>query len=724
MKHISIIFVFVVLFALSLTFTAVFSQIQFQNQSEIFTDPNIELYNQFRNANTFVPYDSTMLDSFIIAKMNQYHIPGLQAIIVKDDQLIWKGAFGYANIAKNRLVTDSTLFFLASISKPVTATALMQLWEEGLFGLDDDVNNYLPFQVRNPTHPNTPITFRMLLTHTSSIHDNYWLVLDPLFVWGYDSPIELDSFLVNYLIPGGSYYYSSNYNSGAPGTQYDYSNVGAALIGYLVETISNNSFEQYCQDSIFIPLGMNETSWFQANLDTTHIAMPYYYIGGNHYPYGHSGEPHYPAGQLRTSATQFSRFLRAFIQMGRFDGIRILDSTTVNMMTTVQHPAINPTRGLIWHILPMEIPTTGSRILCAHGGSSHGARTTMAYTLKSQENVGIIVLTNGEADEVLEIILEIFAYGLLYDNIYAHNIEVNSTFMRPGTDTLTLNTEFVNPNNHNFTANAIIRSIDSVYTDSIPLFDDGTHGDLQAGDGIWGNFISPLSFENEFMIGISTTDLDSGEYFILHDLTRFTTIGPLVVDHFEIPSHNPNNFTLKLFLRNDGANATAIDITAKVSTTDTNVTNIRFNNQSFGNLAPGQIKSTANYLVETQNNPGTIDFNIDISSEGWEFWSDSLVYTGISVEDTNIPKQYRLSQNYPNPFNPVTKIEFSIPKSEFVTLKVYNILGEEVATLVSERIAAGSYKYDWDASLLASGVYLYRIQAGEFQQIKKMVLIK
>jgi flagellar hook assembly protein FlgD len=69
-------------------------------------------------------------------------------------------------------------------------------------------------------------------------------------------------------------------------------------------------------------------------------------------------------------------------------------------------------------------------------------------------------------------------------------------------------------------------------------------------------------------------------------------------------------------------------------------------------------------------------------------------------------------------------IEFSLPQSGFVTLQIYNILGKEVTTLVSEQLSAGSYKYDWDAGSLASGVYLYRIQAGDFMVVRKMVLMK
>ncbi|MBN2365370.1 MAG: right-handed parallel beta-helix repeat-containing protein [Calditrichaeota bacterium] len=89
-----------------------------------------------------------------------------------------------------------------------------------------------------------------------------------------------------------------------------------------------------------------------------------------------------------------------------------------------------------------------------------------------------------------------------------------------------------------------------------------------------------------------------------------------------------------------------------------------------------------------------------------------------------IPSTIQLFQNYPNPFNPSTAIEFTLPKSGYVTLRIYNILGEEVTTLVSEKLAAGKYKYDWDAHGLASGVYLYCLESGSFKQTKKLVLLK
>jgi hypothetical protein len=93
------------------------------------------------------------------------------------------------------------------------------------------------------------------------------------------------------------------------------------------------------------------------------------------------------------------------------------------------------------------------------------------------------------------------------------------------------------------------------------------------------------------------------------------------------------------------------------------------------------------------------------------------------IEQGAIPKVYTLMQNYPNPFNPTTTIRYDLPKSANVSLKVYNILGQLVATLVDERKEAGHYQVRWNANV-ASGIYFYRLQAEEFVQTKKMILLK
>jgi hypothetical protein len=97
---------------------------------------------------------------------------------------------------------------------------------------------------------------------------------------------------------------------------------------------------------------------------------------------------------------------------------------------------------------------------------------------------------------------------------------------------------------------------------------------------------------------------------------------------------------------------------------------------------------------------------------------------GITNINSQIPQGFSLSQNYPNPFNPVTNIEFSIPDAGFVKLVVYDILGKEISNPVNENLSAGTYKVDFDASALPPGVYIYRMEAGESTDIKKMVLVK
>ena len=110
------------------------------------------------------------------------------------------------------------------------------------------------------------------------------------------------------------------------------------------------------------------------------------------------------------------------------------------------------------------------------------------------------------------------------------------------------------------------------------------------------------------------------------------------------------------------------------------------------------------------------------------YQSETISYSDLTVtsvgNNDELPTEFVLEQNYPNPFNPSTKIKFAIPQSSFVTLEVFNALGEKVNVLVSEELNAGTYNYDWNASNLTSGIYFYTIQAGEFVETKKMLLVK
>ncbi len=98
--------------------------------------------------------------------------------------------------------------------------------------------------------------------------------------------------------------------------------------------------------------------------------------------------------------------------------------------------------------------------------------------------------------------------------------------------------------------------------------------------------------------------------------------------------------------------------------------------------------------------------------------------TAVENQTSNVLLKYGLSQNYPNPFNPTTTIKYSLPKSSNVRLVAYNILGKEVATLVNGNESYGYHSVNFNASNLASGVYFYRLQAGNFNSIKKLMLLK
>jgi len=331
-------------------------------------------------------FDSTGLDSLIQAEMEARHIPGVATCAIKNGGIIWSTGHGWAHIEDSIPVTDTTLFMLASVSKTVTAVALMQLWEQNVFDLDDDINDYLPFEIHNPNYPDSAITFRHLLTHTSSITDN-WAAMP--YSTG-DSPIPLGEYLADYLVPGGVYYDSSlNFGTFPPGTQMSYCNVAVALAGYMVEAITD-SFPIWCQDSVFTPLDMYETAWFLANLDTNNIAMPYHWQGSGYVPYEHYGYPDYPSGQLRTSSSQLARFLIAFQQYGMIDTTRILDSATVALMTTIQYPQLNQHQGLIWFETLLD-----GRWVWGHDGGDQGVHTRMYFC--PAENTAAIVLTNGES---------------------------------------------------------------------------------------------------------------------------------------------------------------------------------------------------------------------------------------------------------------------------------------------------------------------------------------
>jgi CubicO group peptidase (beta-lactamase class C family) len=345
------------------------------------------------------------LDMYIQQQMTQQKIPGLSAVIVKDGKIAWVQTYGYADLENQKAVETNTVFMMASISKTLTATGLMQLYEKGKFALDDSIDKFLPFKVRNPNHPEIPITFRDLLTHTSSIQDN-WDIINEYYTDG-DSPVGLEEYLRDYLTPGGANYNATlNYNTSIPGKKWQYSNIGATLIGYLVERVSGMPFDKYEKENIFDPLCMERTSWLLSGLDSDWVARPYMMNQGQYIDQHLYGYPDYPDGQLRTTAVSLAKFLWMNMAGGSYDGKTVLKPSTVQDMLTIQRPSVNGTQGLIWYRASI-----GNRTVWGHGGDDQGVKTNMSFD--PVKKTGVIVFVNYSAQGLTlnPIITKLYAVG-------------------------------------------------------------------------------------------------------------------------------------------------------------------------------------------------------------------------------------------------------------------------------------------------------------------------
>jgi len=335
----------------------------------------------------------------LATELDKLELPGLAAAIVKNGQIVCASASGFANIAEDRRVTPDTLFLVASISKTVTATALMQLYEQGKFKLDDDINDYLAFDVRIPEAPDAPITFRQLLTHTSSIQDSSFF--NDFLTKGMDSPITLAELLQGYLTPDGAYYdEEDNFQSDAPSETYEYANMNFVLIGYLVEVLSGVPFDKYCRDNIFAPLGMEKTTWRLAEVDKSVLAMPYRKSFFRFVRYGQYGQANYPDGMLRTSVVELSRFLIAYMQGGSFEETQILAPETVRAMLSNQ-TNLDETQGLAWYTSRFA-----RRDVWGHNGSDIGAGAEMWFDPASNE--GVILVSNRSWDGEERLVSDLF----------------------------------------------------------------------------------------------------------------------------------------------------------------------------------------------------------------------------------------------------------------------------------------------------------------------------
>ncbi|MFX1498860.1 MAG: serine hydrolase domain-containing protein [Promethearchaeota archaeon] len=341
-------------------------------------------------------------DSRIQNLMAKYNIPSLVGGIVINDSLIWIGGYG-------EQPSIDTVYMIGSITKTFTATAILQLHERNLLNLSDDINKYLPFDVRNPNYPNRAITPNMLLTHTAGLPTNLiWSLefyLDNQTIdWinehmdlgediiKFDDRPSLGEFLNESLNPNGEYYAPYNWQS-RPGSVFNYSNAGFQLLGYLIEEVSNQSYLDYIKENIFEPLNMTNSGEDYTTFGDKN-AIPYEWYTNTNFEYPIYNLNVTGAGNLRSTIGDMANYLISFMNHGLYNENQILSSQSVDTMLNIHIPLTGTSTegfnvdgyGFGWYIYSDNIR--------GHGGATPGFSANMYFKETDEGSFGVILFFN------------------------------------------------------------------------------------------------------------------------------------------------------------------------------------------------------------------------------------------------------------------------------------------------------------------------------------------
>jgi len=278
------------------------------------------------------------VDQKILVALESEQIPSVVACVVKGDEIVWEGTYGYANQANSEPASRNSLYTIMSIGKLVLATAVYQLWEEDRINLDADINQYLPFEVRNPFFPNEKITPHMLLNHTSGLAwpEDPDRIPDFHHFYSAGEPPLISEWLPQYILPGGQQYREAVWKNFKPGEVFLYSNIGTSLLGLIVEQIAGVDYRDYCQTNILDPLEMHNSAYRLDRLDEAMMVTPY---NDNGFPMNYYTCRHYPAGFLSCNLEDFSHYVIAMLNYGEYKGNRILEASTVKRLLELQDPS-------------------------------------------------------------------------------------------------------------------------------------------------------------------------------------------------------------------------------------------------------------------------------------------------------------------------------------------------------------------------------------------------
>ena len=319
----------------------------------------------------------------------KYGAVAVQAAIIKDGAVYAYYNYGYANRSEEKPVTSDTVFRVASLSKMIDAMAVMKMVDNGQMELDGDIGSYLGYTVRSKKYPKTSITPRMLMTHTSSITDSSGFLKSR----SAGSSVPLKELLSR----------SSSYSGTRPGSVYQYSNFGIAVLTAAAEKNMGMPFYEYTENELFKPLSVDASFLASRISDPDKIACLYNSDGGVGYSVSRQrkekcaqelGQTHHIyQGNLTISAADYAGLLCLLLNHGRDQtGKQILSAQSVQEILKVQHDAGSRQYGLCSVISTKVV--TGRRMYC-HTGSNFGMYSSFAFD--PDDSSGVVVLTSGAA---------------------------------------------------------------------------------------------------------------------------------------------------------------------------------------------------------------------------------------------------------------------------------------------------------------------------------------
>lgn len=316
----------------------------------------------------------TFIDSILEEEVAS-RTPGAVISVVKDGQLFFAKGYGRANLEQDTPVTVNTLFRVASLSKLFTATAAMQLYEQGLVQLDEDISPYLDFELDNPY--SEPVTLACIMTHTDGTTKRRIGLAAPTA-----ATLEpLAQHLPNHMPPIVR----------QPGELYSYSSYSIALLGYLVERITNTPFIQYVNEHILQPLDMQRSTFLQPPPSelANDLAVGYQQRNHQFQPVPYLYLNIYPAAGFQATAIDMAHFMIAHLQGGRYGNQQILQPDTTELMHQTHfthYPGLPGTGYGFREQFINNMRTIG------HLGSLRGYSSSM--TLLPDHNIGIFIASN------------------------------------------------------------------------------------------------------------------------------------------------------------------------------------------------------------------------------------------------------------------------------------------------------------------------------------------